>query len=56
LDFLEVWYIAREKSMVESTIQSAWAKAGYLTGEKSVNPEVILKQLPNKNALAGKPK
>ncbi len=54
VDFLEIWHPACEKAITEKNIRSAWRKAGYLTGDKSVDPDIVLYQLADKDVKARK--
>ncbi len=40
--------------MTEKNIRSAWRKASYLTGDKSVDPDIVLYQLADKDVKARK--
>lgn len=45
--FLEIWIVARERSITAKNIISAWRKSGIIpTSEGSVDRDIVLSQLP----------
>jgi len=53
IDFLEIYYTARDIAITLSNIQSAWIKSGYLIRELDLlNPKVVLAKLLNRDVIA----